>query len=81
MDITDVDGIWLVEGLHTNMPVLVAAGVVCSVQGEQSGCSPIRVINPQPTEVHQGKRVAVAERLEEWTLAPIETAENVHAAE
>lgn len=34
VDITDVDGAWLVGG-HTNMPVLVAAGVVCSLQGER----------------------------------------------
>ena len=83
MDITDVNGIWLVEGLHTNMPILVAAGVVFSLQGVKSGCIPIRMINPQPTEatVHQGKIVAAAQRLEEWMLAPIKTAENMQAAE
>ena len=46
-------------------------------------CIPIRMINPQPIEatIHQGKRVAVAERLEEWMIALIKTAEKVQAAE
>ena len=31
VNITDVDGVWLVGGLHTNIPVLDAAGGVCSI--------------------------------------------------
>ena len=62
---------------------IVAAGVVCFLRGEQSGFIPIRMINPQPIKdtIHQGKRVTAAERLEEWMIAPIKTAEKVQAAE
>jgi len=65
--ITKGNSVWLVSGLDSKFPALVAAGVVTCLQDGKSAQIPIRAINPFPSAVtlYKDTKVATAEELDD----------------